>query len=466
MAASIADFTQVVFHDIEEFLNFYEPLVCRYTVGSSLSVTSRDWIGLFKLGWRSVKEYISSEWVPIPEDYQTGKELTGSVTFKADSLPHDANEFYQFCYVSSSGKVCGASPPFQFRDGMNNFIEIDETPSMLLIQPRHRDDFVVLSNHESKSSSCQSTGDQSLLSNNSEEVERLKKEVIDLQTEVITLKADKLTGEQQRKQFNLQEAAVNRDFQSQTSLTETSDMSKLNGTLKEQLRCLEGELKKAQDNCRSIKESHTEETRRYLQEIESLKQQLTKQSSDHEVVMMNHMRAKEENERLHGEMNEDNTKLKTLVENYVVAKLEWEAKEREYVREIAQLKEQAAHAELMAQQTNNSGGNVAGVDQHTTGPHVDQAAATGQTSPNPHCGTPPQNVANPDPSGSKICPACELVFPPEIEDSFINDHFMSMHMEKICPVCDQHFPTSYEQEVFEAHVQACLMRSERAGATA
>lgn len=31
-----------------------------------------------------------------------------------ECLPKDTREFYQFCYVDASGRVCGASSPFQF----------------------------------------------------------------------------------------------------------------------------------------------------------------------------------------------------------------------------------------------------------------------------------------------------------------------------------------------------------------
>jgi hypothetical protein len=37
------------------------------------------------------------------------------VLFRADALPKDEQEFYQLCYVTADGSVCGASVPFQFR---------------------------------------------------------------------------------------------------------------------------------------------------------------------------------------------------------------------------------------------------------------------------------------------------------------------------------------------------------------
>lgn len=51
-------------------------------------------------------------------------------------MPGDDGEFYQFCYVSTSGQVRGASTPFQFRQPhADDFVEImDEESDMLVIR--------------------------------------------------------------------------------------------------------------------------------------------------------------------------------------------------------------------------------------------------------------------------------------------------------------------------------------------
>jgi len=40
--------------------------------------------------------------------------------FAGSKLPHDDGEFYQFCYVTESGRVHGASTPFQFEHAMTD----------------------------------------------------------------------------------------------------------------------------------------------------------------------------------------------------------------------------------------------------------------------------------------------------------------------------------------------------------
>lgn len=57
----------------------------------------------------------------------------------AERLPKDDGEFYQFCYVSSTGCIRGASTPFQFkRPCADDFVEVDEETDneMLVIRPK------------------------------------------------------------------------------------------------------------------------------------------------------------------------------------------------------------------------------------------------------------------------------------------------------------------------------------------
>ena len=85
-----------------------EKLFVSYTVQNELRTSSRDWVGLFRVGWTSSRDYYTFEWAPGPIDNK------GVVTFAGKRLPPEDNHFYQFCYVSSEGRVRGASPPFQF----------------------------------------------------------------------------------------------------------------------------------------------------------------------------------------------------------------------------------------------------------------------------------------------------------------------------------------------------------------
>lgn len=50
-----------------------------------------------------------------------------------DNLPKNDEDFFQFCYINSQGKVCGASSPFQFLEDYD-IVVISETESMLIVE--------------------------------------------------------------------------------------------------------------------------------------------------------------------------------------------------------------------------------------------------------------------------------------------------------------------------------------------
>lgn len=50
----------------------------------------------------------------------------------------------------------------------------------------------------------------------------------------------------------------------------------------------------------------------------------------------------------------------------------------------------------------------------------------------------------------KRCPLCEVIFPPNYDQSKFEEHVES-HW-KICPMCSEQFPLDCDQKVFENHV--------------
>ena len=110
-----------------------EKLETTYTLSSELQSTARDWVGLFRVGWSSSRDYYTFEWAPATT------EKLGTVTFAGRRLPPEDKHFYQFCYVSSDGRVRGASPPFHFTSaastgGMDDLelVEVSEDSLMIL----------------------------------------------------------------------------------------------------------------------------------------------------------------------------------------------------------------------------------------------------------------------------------------------------------------------------------------------
>ncbi|XP_062843042.1 calcium-binding and coiled-coil domain-containing protein 1b isoform X2 [Trichomycterus rosablanca] len=87
---------------------------CRYTIGSGHSWSSRDWIGIFKVGWTSLRDYHTYVWALAPEDYTSGRDVNCSIVFQPSYLPGPGGTEYQFVYVDEMGEVCAMSPQFSF----------------------------------------------------------------------------------------------------------------------------------------------------------------------------------------------------------------------------------------------------------------------------------------------------------------------------------------------------------------
>ncbi|XP_008435665.1 calcium-binding and coiled-coil domain-containing protein 2 [Poecilia reticulata] len=135
-AAAVTDppahtFSQVVFIDIPYSYPPSSPITCRFTLNAAFQPNPRDWVGIFKVGWTSTKDYHTFVWVePVHDAQQT--EMRQAV-FKEYYLPKDEIEFYQFCYIDNSGQVRGASTPFCFRNTSEQNAESIADDDLLVI---------------------------------------------------------------------------------------------------------------------------------------------------------------------------------------------------------------------------------------------------------------------------------------------------------------------------------------------
>ncbi|XP_023280911.1 calcium-binding and coiled-coil domain-containing protein 1-like [Seriola lalandi dorsalis] len=118
---------------------------CHYTLSSWHSWASNDWIGLFKVGWSSVKDYHTFVWALAPADYQEGIDVNCSVHFQASYLPKPSSQEYEFVYVDAKGEVCSRSSKFTFcaPKPLEDLVTLEEEPhgeeggtGMLLVVPR------------------------------------------------------------------------------------------------------------------------------------------------------------------------------------------------------------------------------------------------------------------------------------------------------------------------------------------
>ncbi|XP_047701829.1 calcium-binding and coiled-coil domain-containing protein 2 isoform X1 [Prionailurus viverrinus] len=109
-------FSQVIFNSVEKFYVPGGDVTCYYTLTQQFIPRRKDWIGIFRVGWKTTREYYTFMWVSLPVDLNSDSAKQQEVQFKAYYLPKD-DEYYQFCYVDQDGVVRGASIPFQFRPG-------------------------------------------------------------------------------------------------------------------------------------------------------------------------------------------------------------------------------------------------------------------------------------------------------------------------------------------------------------
>ena len=114
---SDSEFSAVIFNNVSDCYPPDRDIECRYTIQSSVKPNSRDWIGLFPVGWQSWREHYTYEWSPVPsiQDGEQGRPIANRVVFRLRYLPKADEEFYQFCYVTYAGDVRGASAPFQMK---------------------------------------------------------------------------------------------------------------------------------------------------------------------------------------------------------------------------------------------------------------------------------------------------------------------------------------------------------------
>ncbi|XP_067858603.1 tax1-binding protein 1 homolog B isoform X2 [Heptranchias perlo] len=110
-----SNFAHVIFQNVAKSYLPHAPLDCHYILTSYIKPHQKDWVGIFKVGWSTARDYYTFLWSQVPENYVEGISFSRVIIFQGYYLPNDDGEFYQFCYVTHKGEIRGASTPFQFR---------------------------------------------------------------------------------------------------------------------------------------------------------------------------------------------------------------------------------------------------------------------------------------------------------------------------------------------------------------
>ncbi|KAM9404390.1 tax1-binding protein 1 homolog B isoform 2-T2 [Salvelinus alpinus] len=114
-AMDTSNFAHVIFQNVGKSYLPHAALECHYTLTQFIKPHHKDWVGIFKVGWSTARDYYTFLWCPVPEDHTEGTAIHRAVVFQGYYVPNDDGEFYQFCYVTHKGEIRGASTPFLFR---------------------------------------------------------------------------------------------------------------------------------------------------------------------------------------------------------------------------------------------------------------------------------------------------------------------------------------------------------------
>ncbi|XP_074999596.1 tax1-binding protein 1 isoform X3 [Calonectris borealis] len=208
-----SNFAHVIFQNVAKSYLPNTHLECHYTLTQFIHPHQKDWVGIFKVGWSTARDYYTFLWSPMPENYVEGSTVNCVLTFQGYYLPNDDGEFYQFCYVTHKGEIRGASTPFQFRTS-------SPVEELLTMEDEGNSDMLVV------------TTKAGLLENNIQASEALKTEIDDLKkkhdeaaSKVLQLEEDIMTVTQKA-------------IAKETELDSLKDKLKKVTLEKEQLECV------------------------------------------------------------------------------------------------------------------------------------------------------------------------------------------------------------------------------------
>ncbi|XP_021570361.1 calcium-binding and coiled-coil domain-containing protein 2 isoform X4 [Carlito syrichta] len=381
-------FSQVIFNSVEKFYVPGGDITCYYTLTQHFIPRRKDWIGIFRVGWKTTREYYTFMWVTLPIDLKDESAKQQEVQFKAYYLPKD-DEYYQFCYVDQDGVVRGASIPFQFR-------------------PENEEDILVVTTQE----------ELETLQNINKNLEQKVKEQKDCwEAEVHQLK------EQNQKMSSENEKMGRRVDQLQAQLsTQEKEMEEL----------IQGD----QDKTEQLEQLKKENGQLFLSLTEQTEHQKTLKQT------MEEMKRKETTiVKRQQELMDENVDLsRRLSENKIL----YDAlqKEKENVeRENDLLKRDNSRLlSYMGLDFDSLPYQVPAADQEGAGPNPQLVYG------NPYSGI--QESSSRSPLSIKKCPICKSDFDDGICDHTL-EQMQALYLS--CPICDKIFPAE-EKQIFEDHV--------------
>ncbi|XP_031324123.2 calcium-binding and coiled-coil domain-containing protein 2 isoform X1 [Camelus dromedarius] len=424
-------FSQVIFNSVEKFYVPGGDITCRYTLTQHFIPRRKDWIGIFRVGWKTTREYYTFMWVTLPVDLNSESAKQEEVQFKAYYLPKD-DEYYQFCYVDQDGVVRGASIPFQFCPENEEDILVVTTQGEVEEIEEHNKE-LCKENQELKDSCV------SLQKQNSEMQTELQKK----QEELETLKSVNKKLEQKMKEQKdcWETELLQLKEQNQKMSSENEKMGVRVDHLQAQLSTQEKKIEKlvqeVQDKTEQLEHLKKENGQLFLSLTEQKEHQKKLEQTVEEMKQKETAAVKKQQE-----LTDQNLDLsKRLSENKIL----YDGLQRE--KETMQKKNELLKSE------NNRLLSYMGLNYDSLpyqAPTSSQGGARqnpGLVYGNPYSGI--QESSAPDLLSIEPCPTCTADFADDIFDHTLEQHKPALYLN--CPICGKTFPAK-EKQIFEDHV--------------
>ncbi|PNJ66292.1 CALCOCO2 isoform 3 [Pongo abelii] len=422
-------FSQVIFSSVEKFYIPGGDVTCHYTFTQHFIPRRKDWIGIFRVGWKTTREYYTFMWVTLPIDLNNKSAKQQEVQFKAYYLPKD-DEYYQFCYVDQDGVVRGASIPFQFRPENEEDILVVTTQGEVEEIEQHNKE-LCKENQELKDNCV------SLQKQNSDMQAELQKKQEELETLQSINKKLELKVKEQKDYWETELLQLKEQNQKMSS--ENEKMGIIVDQLQAQLSTQEKEMEKLvqgdQDKTEQLEQLKKENDHLFLSLTEQRKDQ-KKLEQTVEQMKQNETTAMKKQQEL---MDENFDLSKRLSENKIICNALQREKERLEGENDLLKRENSRLLSYMGLDFNSLPYQVPTSDEGGAGQNP------GLVYGNPYSGI--QESSSPSPLSIKKCPICKA------DD--ICDHILEQQqMQPLClncPICDKIFPAT-EKQIFEDHV--------------
>ncbi|KAM9625379.1 phosphatidylinositol 4,5-bisphosphate 5-phosphatase A isoform 3-T3 [Morphnus guianensis] len=127
-----------------------EQAVVRYKMSAGFHRSSWDWIGLYRVGFRHPKDYVSYVWARSDDGERClDKQLCAQVMFSEEALPKGKGEYILGYYSNTSSSIAGVTEPFQISlprseegssptDSSGSSSEEEDDSTLVLLAPKSR----------------------------------------------------------------------------------------------------------------------------------------------------------------------------------------------------------------------------------------------------------------------------------------------------------------------------------------